>query len=1144
MIKIITIHAKNSTDFLRNNGIGIITDFRSSPNVREATNGEFYIEFEYNYNGKNSKYLVEENIIVSPVGYGDRQAFRISKSKKIIDKSYIYIYVYAKHISYDLVDNVIEDSYIQDKDGNTAIDWILSHTQYKHNFKSYSDIPVRNNARYVFKNPIQALISDDENSFLKRWGGEIVRDNFLIKMLQARGKDKGVYIRYRKNLKGINFETDFTGIATRVRPIGYDGMELPEKYVDSLLINNYVNPKIKSLEYSDIKLKANNANEDGFDTLEECYIEMRKRVMNEYENGLDKPKISATVNFIELAKTVEYKEYKGLEKLSIGDTVHIYIDEFNLDISEKVISTNYNPILDKYTSFELGKEFSSYTLESKNYEKKLEEVIIPNYLDVAKKNATDLLTTALGGYIVKTRNEFFILDNEDINKAEKIWRWNINGLGYSKTGINGTYETAVTADGQIVADFITTGTMSVDRIEGLSNTLKQFSKIILEMDKISLIVSNTVDITKEIENTSHILKLENCMKGNLLEFRISGDNKVFGETEWNIDTYFDKDTTFYGKNNFLKINATNLKNGIQYITANLDINNHQFNTGLQKCKSLIIPITENRTYKVFKNKGNRFALGTFSEDPKQSLIATNYVSDENEGKDLTNLTITSSEKDKYLVVFFYDGNLDTDLEKMYDSIIVYSGYQEIDLGLNEKLRCLELERINEKGESEKYTIEDKIEFKNNCFYLIKRIGIDDNENLYVLENEEVTVLKEIPINLEEGINTIEIADYYSPKMYAKYVITNEYTKLFATSVDMNAKIEMLSNSIKFMVTQNNILASVNLAIKNGQGVIEVESNQFSLKSDYLTITKDGKITATSGKIGQWNLSENYISHNYNIDNKKYQSGLFARENGYSSDIFLYAGVPLDGYLKDANTYITHDGKIKAKWFSVNGESGYFYIDYNSGNRALSFDKDGIRWKLDNENNNNFSLLWKGSTGMYFELYDAPKFTIRDAVHDYINILDIVKYNPNSNSYFENLGNSIISNSDFRIEGYRYDGINYTIRIQGYEVQTSASDERLKENIENCKMSALNIVNNYRIVSFDWKKNIRNKDAGKHIDFGIIAQEAEKVDKNSVLHDEKEDTWQMRDLNLINTLLKAMQEEDKKVEFLINKLGYKEEVKNI
>lgn len=531
MIEIITIHAKNAVDFLKNNGIGVLTDFSLSPKVKESINGEFYLEFEYDYQGKYSNFIVEENIIVAPVGYGERQAFRISKTKKIINDDNIYIYAFAKHISYDLVDNVIEDSYVKNKSGDAAISWILSNTQYEHNFVGSSNISKINNARYVFKNPIQALISDDDNSFVNRWGGEIVRDNFNIIMLQRRGKDKGISIRYRKNLKGITFETDYSNIVTRAMVKGYDGLKLPEEYIDSKLLNNYVNPKISEIKYDDIKLKSNSEDEEGFNTLEECYSEMRNRIAQEYENGLDKPNVSATVDFVELSKTEEYKEYKNLEKLGIGDYVHIYIDEFNLDVTEKVISTVYDPIQDKYTSFELGDLFKSYTLENKEYKKQLEESIIPNALDEAKQNATNLLTTALGGFIVKTRNELFIMDNEDMNKATKIWRWNLNGLGYSKNGINGPYELAMTQDGRIVADFITTGQMSVERIAGLSNILSDVAtRIDLLEDGMELAVTKKnifASINLGVKEKQGIIDLE----GNIISiksdyFELTPDGKV------------------------------------------------------------------------------------------------------------------------------------------------------------------------------------------------------------------------------------------------------------------------------------------------------------------------------------------------------------------------------------------------------------------------------------------------------------------------------------------------------------------------------------------------------------------------------------------------------------------------------------------
>lgn len=733
----------------------------------------------------------------------------------------MYIYVFAKHISYDLVDNVIEDSYIKNKSGDAAISWILSNTQYTHKFTGNSNISKRNNARYVFKNPIEALISDDDNSFINRWGGEIVRDNFNISMLQRRGRDKGVSIRYRKNLKGINFETDYSNIVTRAMIKGYDGLKLPEEYIDSKLLNNYIHPKISEIKYDDIKLKSNSEDEEGFNTLEECYAEMRNRIEKEYENGLDKPNVSATVDFIELSKTEEYKDYKNLERLGIGDYVHIYIDEFNLDVTEKVISTVYDPILDKYTSFELGQAFKSYTLENKEYKTQLEEFIIPNALDEAKQNATNLLTTALGGFVVKTRNELFIMDNEDMNKAMKIWRWNLNGLGYSKSGINGPYELAMTQDGRIVADFITTGQMSVQRISGLSSTLS----------------------------------------------------------------------------------------------------------------------------------------------------------------------------------------------------------------------------------------------------------------------------------------------------------------------NVTTRIELLEDGIELAVTKKNVFAAINLGVKEKQGIINLEGNIVTIKSDKTTLDQNGKLTtseiiATGGQIAGLTMSHeqngSYLSKNYKANNVQYQSGFYIPDSGSGSSIFLYAGCPPGGYLVDSNLYIRHDGLIKAKWFEVNGESGYFYVNYNSNRRAMTLSKTGIDFLLDNTTNNNFASMTYGSQYWNFILYDAPNLSITDGVHDRM-ALTYEKYNPSSSNNLSKVGDVFWLNSVLYVNGNRYNNLNNTIYIQGYEVATNASDERLKENKVKCKENSLEVTDKIPIISFDWKKDVGTRDAGKHIRFGYGAQRTKKVFEDGVNYSIENDTYQMNLLNLSALHHKNIQE---------------------
>lgn len=517
----ITLHKAKSTDFLENNGIGILKDCTSAE-VIEEINGEFSITIEYPEKGYLYNEIEEDKIIVSDVGYGEPQAFRIKNIEETLTNKKIY----ATHIFYDLSDNQLDDVYPQNLNGNTAINWILSKTQYEHKFTGFSDIETAKSARYVRKNGVQALIGNEENSFVNRWGGEIVRDNYKISILRKRQSTSSIKtIRYKKNLKGITFNIDFTTVGTRLMPMGYDALLLPEKYIDSPLINNYSHPIIKKLEYADVKVK-NTEDEEGFETIEDAQEELRRLTKQDIEAGIDKPSLSTTIDFVKLSDTEEYKNYKNLEELYIGDSINVYVQKINIDIEQRIVKTTYNPLTKKFTKYELGNVKTNYATQSVKNESKLQEITLPNLLQIAKENATSQITSALGGYVYKTQGELFIMDTDNPNTAQKVWRWNLNGLGYSKTGINGTYELAMTQDGNIVADFIRTGTMSVSRIEGLTNLLDGYSSQIgINKDSIDALVSKQKDLENGISELSTKVSLNE--KSVAAEFRQVGGSNLF-----------------------------------------------------------------------------------------------------------------------------------------------------------------------------------------------------------------------------------------------------------------------------------------------------------------------------------------------------------------------------------------------------------------------------------------------------------------------------------------------------------------------------------------------------------------------------------------------------------------------------------------
>lgn len=455
----ITLHNSRTKNF-NNNGLGILKDCISAK-VCEVLNGEFNINITYPVGGYLYPNLVEDNIIVTDVGYGKRQAFRIKNVNKRLDN----IEVYATHIFYDLNDNLIEDIYPKGQTGETVINYILSHAQYEHNFIGYSNITKTSTARYIRKNLVESLIGEDSNSFINRWGGEIIRDNYTITMVNKRGVTNGMQIRYAKNLTGIEFQIDRTTVGTRIMPKAFDGILLPEKYIDSPNIDIYPHPIIKIIEYSDLKLATESG--EGFASKTELYQAMRERVQEEFKNEIDKPTITTTVNFVELANTKEYQEYKELEKLNIGDYSTVYVPHLNINVTQRVYKTIYDAILGKFVEFEMGYVKSNYITQIIKSEANMNEVVLPSIVEQAAKESTEQVNyqieeqvnAALAGYVYKTKEALYVMDSSSLNGARKIYRWSKLGLTYSNNGMNGPYETVMSQEGEINADFIKSGTI-------------------------------------------------------------------------------------------------------------------------------------------------------------------------------------------------------------------------------------------------------------------------------------------------------------------------------------------------------------------------------------------------------------------------------------------------------------------------------------------------------------------------------------------------------------------------------------------------------------------------------------------------------------------------------------------------------------
>ena len=453
------------------------------------------------------KDIIEDRIIKA-----NGQLFRIVHTdKSVIDNS---ITIYAKHIFFDLQKNFIEDTNITVKNGNMALAQLLGATSFEHEFTSYSDIVEQNNFRCVRKNVLDALLGDQDASFINRWGGEFDVDNFNIKMLNQVGSDKGYKIKYGRNLTGLNFRTDYTNIITRIRPVGFDGIDLGDNnYVDSPNINNYSMPIIREIKYEHVKWSGSpnyeapdeNDEDDNsviFDDLELARAELRRLASLEFtENEVDLPEINCEVNFVELSNTEEYAQFRNLEKISLGDIVTIEHKPLDINIKVRCISYVYDCLKQQYESIEIGHYQKNFFKETLNTNEKMEnndfdisEEIQSVYVQAISK-MTEMMNNSMNGFVVLTNSEILIMDSPNKKEAKNVWKFNSSGIAHSSTGYDGEYTVGMTMDGHINGALITTGTIKGDMLEVGTITTRE----------LAVEIQNTINTAMTQETTQALI---------------------------------------------------------------------------------------------------------------------------------------------------------------------------------------------------------------------------------------------------------------------------------------------------------------------------------------------------------------------------------------------------------------------------------------------------------------------------------------------------------------------------------------------------------------------------------------------------------------------------------------------------------------
>lgn len=449
---IITLYESTDTEF-ESNGIGTLSDAIKCE-ITEERNGTFELEMEYPINGIRYKELQMRRIIVTKTNpYSNLQPFRIYSMTKPING---IVTIYAQHISYDMsgypvapfIAGNIQNAFLNMK-SSSAIDCPFTFSTDKTTVATISNLKPTS---------MRSLLGGVEGSILDIYGGEYEFDNYNVKLWNNRGSNKGVSIRYGKNLTDLKQEESCSSVYTGVYPFWYTEQEglvqLDEKVLSAPGTYNFT--RIYSLDLSQ-------------EWEEKPTQEQLRNRANAYmkANNIGIPTVSLTVSFVQLSQSTEYADYTLLEDVRLCDTVNVEFPELNVSSTAKCITTTYDAITNKYVSIELGE--SRGNLASTIYNQNQSITSTTDNMQQAIDLATKLITGGLGGHVImhsstggRRPDEMLVMDTDDIQTASNVWRWNKNGFGHSSTGYNGLYTTAMTMDGRTISNSGKIGNWNID----------------------------------------------------------------------------------------------------------------------------------------------------------------------------------------------------------------------------------------------------------------------------------------------------------------------------------------------------------------------------------------------------------------------------------------------------------------------------------------------------------------------------------------------------------------------------------------------------------------------------------------------------------------------------------------------------------
>ena len=446
------LYSATETNF-GHNGIGILSACVYC-GVTEEANGIFELAMQYPMDGIHFEEISNRSIIKAKSDqFRDPQLFRVYSISKPMSG---IVTVFAEHISYDLSGIPVKP--FSASTVSSALSRMKINAVVNCPFTFWTDKTTQANFNVTTPASIRSRLGGASGSILDVYGGEYEFDNFTVKLHNSRGINRGVSIRYGKNLTDVKQDQNCSNVATGVYPYWVsqeDGtmVELPERIVNAPGTYNFV--KIRTVDFS---LE--------FET-KPTIAQLRSRTTKYIsENNIGVPSVSWSVSFEQLSKSEEYKHLALLERVSLFDTVNVEFPALGVSATAKAVKLVYDVIADRVKSVTLGSvraniadTIANQQQEIIDYSKDKPSVSLVQKISSALAKA---IMGANGGAVrlIDTNNdgepdELYIADNPDPSKALKVWRFNYNGWAASKNGYSGPFEFGATLEDGLLANFVT-----------------------------------------------------------------------------------------------------------------------------------------------------------------------------------------------------------------------------------------------------------------------------------------------------------------------------------------------------------------------------------------------------------------------------------------------------------------------------------------------------------------------------------------------------------------------------------------------------------------------------------------------------------------------------------------------------------------